>query len=458
MKHSIGYSLVSLATILLADCTVGPKYQRPAVSVPQSYYGAVPDQTANASLGDEEWWTVFQDPELQKLIHTGLKNNFDVKIAASRIAEAQAQVGITRANQLPTVGAGPSFTTESLASFAFSYFQLQALVSWTPDFWGAYRRATEAARANLLATEWNRRQVIATLVSNIAIAYFQMRELDSELAISQNTLASRRESLALTETLANGGAAALLDVRQAEQLVEEAAGTIPDTERQIGTQEDLLSTLIGDNPHTIARGEQLTEETIAPEVPAGLPSRLLERRPDILAAEQQLAAATANIGVARAAFFPSLPLTGGGGIQSSGLLGLFSGPGAAWTFSAPLTQPIFQGGRLRSDLRLTEAQQQQALLSYQQTIQTAFRQVSDALIASRKYREFRQHQELLTSAAQDAARLSDLRYRGGATSYLEVLTSQTNWYSAQLNLARSRLNESVSLVQLYTALGGGWEE
>jgi outer membrane protein, multidrug efflux system len=463
MRRTLAYSLASV-TALLAGCTVGPKYQRPAVKTPESYYNLPPGQTANGqaaggpSLGDERWWAVFKDEELQKLIRAGLENNFDVKIAASRIAQAQAQVGVARANQLPSIGAGPSVTSESLGGFSLSYIQLAALVSWTPDFWGQYRRATEAARADLLAAEWNRREVVATLVSNIAIAYFQMRELDTELEISRNTLGSRRESLALTETLSNGGAAALLDVRQAEQLVEEAAETIPDTERQIGVQEDLLSTLIGDNPHAIPRGATLTENPVPPEVPAGLPSRLLERRPDILEAEQQLAAATANIGVARAAFFPNLPLTGGGGIQSTGLLTLFSGPGAAWNFTAPLTQPIFQGGRLRSNLRLSEAQQQQALLTYRQSIQTAFRQVSDALIASRKYREFREHQELLTSAAQDAARLSDVRYRGGASSYLEVLTSQTNLFAAQLNLARARLNERLSLVQLYTALGGGWEE
>jgi multidrug efflux system outer membrane protein len=459
MKRQSAYWLTAGAALLLAGCTVGPKYQRPAaVSVPQTYYNTDPEQAAASSLGDEHWWSLFRDPELEKLIRAGLANNLEVKIAASRITEAQAQVGITRANQLPSVSAGPSFTTERLGTFSLTFFQLESLVSWNPDFWGEYRRATQAARANVLAAEWNRRQIIATLVSNIAIAYFQMRELDNELAISRSTLASRRESLALTETLANGGAAALVDVRQAEQLVEEAAETIPDTERQIGTQEDLISTLIGDNPHRIPRGEVLTEQPTPPEVPAGLPSRLLERRPDILAAEQQLVAATANIGVARAALFPSLPLTGGGGIQSSGLVSLFSGPGAAWNFTAPLTQPIFQGGRLRSNLRLSEAQQQQALLTYQQSIQTAFRQVSDALLGYRKYREFREHQQLLTSAAQDAARLSDLRYRGGATSYLEVLTSQTNWFLAQQTLARSRLNERLSLVQLYTALGGGWEE
>jgi len=442
--------------LLLAGCTVGPNYKRPAVNPPQGYYHATPDQTSVTSIGDEKWWDLFKDPQLQDLIRAGLKNNYDVQIAASRILQAQAQVGVTRADQFPTVSAGPGFTTQRLPGFTFSYFQLEALFSWNVDFWGRYRRATEAARADLLAADWNRQQVISTLVSNIVIAYFEMRELDLELAISKDTLASRQESLKLTETLANGGAAALVDVRQAEQLVETAAETIPDTERQIGVQEDLISTLSGDNPHAIARGLPLTDQPAPAEVPAGLPSRLLERRPDIQAAEQQLAAATANIGVARAAFFPTLDLTGGAGIQSTHLASLFTGPGAAWNFTSPLTQPIFEAGRLRSGLRLSEAQQQQAVLTYQQTIQTAFRQVSDALISYAKYREYREHQELLTAAAQDAARLSDLRYRAGATSYLEVLTSQTNWFSAQLNLARARLNERTSLVQLYNALGGGW--
>lgn len=459
MNHTFARALVPLSLMLLAGCTLGPKYKRPDVSVPPTYRNATASQASDvASLGDEKWWALFQDQELQKLIRAGLQNNYDVQIAASRILQAQAQVGITRADQFPRVSGGPGFTTERLPSFNFSYFQLEALFSWDLDFWGKYRRATEAARANLLAAQWNRQLVISTLVANIAIAYFEMRELDMELTIAKNTLTSRRESLALTETLANGGRAALLDVRQAEQLVETAAETIPDTERQIGLQEDLISTLAGDNPHEIARGLTLMDQPAPPEVPAGLPSRLLERRPDIRTAEEQLAAATANIGVARAAFFPSFSLTGGAGIQSVNLAGLFTGPAAAWNFSAPLTQPIFEGGRLRSNLRLSKAQQEDALLQYRQTIQTAFRQVSDALISYRKNREFREHQERLNAAAADAARLSDLRYRGGATSYLEVLTSETNWFSAQLNLARARLNERISLVQLYTALGGGWEQ
>jgi len=452
-------SILFIAVAMLAGCTVGPNYQRPVVKTPDQYYHAPATQPSDtASLGDQKWWDLFKDPQLQSLIRVGLKNNYDVQIAASRILQAQEQVGITRADQFPNIGAGPSFTSERLPGFTFQYFQIGALLSWTPDFWGRYRRATQAARANELAAEWNQREVVSTLVANIATAYFGLRELDLEIGIANQNLASRRESLKLTQTLLNGGATGLLDVRQAEQLVETAAAAIPDTERQIGVQEDLISTLIGDNPHGIERGIPITEQPEPPEVPPGLPSRLLERRPDIQAAEQQLAAATADIGVARAQLFPSVDLTGNGGMASTSLVNLFTGPGSAWNFSAPLTQPIFNAGQLRSNLRLSEAQQQQALLSYRQTIQTAFRQVSDALISYGKYREFDRHQELLTAAAADAARLSDLRYRGGATSYLEVLTSQTNYFSAQLDLARGQLNERLSLVQLYNALGGGWEQ
>lgn len=462
MMRRLVIAAAGAALLATSACTVGPEYKRPAVSTPDQFYNAVPQSGANpaadtTSLGDEKWFKLFGDPELQALIRTALTKSFDVQIAASRILQAQEQVGITRASEFPTVSAGPGFSSQKLPGFSFSYFQLQALVSWTPDFWGRYKRATEAARATETAAEWNRREILSTVVENVAVAYFQMRELDAELNISKQTLDSRRESLTLTETLLNGGATGLLDVRQAEQLVEEAAETIPDIERQIGAEEDLISTLIGDNPHPIARGEAFTDQQAPPEVPAGLPSRLLERRPDIRAAEQRLAAATADIGVARAQLFPNLPLTGGAGIQSTNFAALFTGPGAAWNFSAPFTQPIFNAGALRSNARLTEAQQQETVLTYEQTIQTAFRQVSDALMAYRKYREFREHQEKLTAAAEDAARLSDLRYRGGTTSYLEVLTSQTNYFAAQLSLSRARLNERLTLVQLYAALGGGWE-
>lgn len=448
---------IALVFLLLADCTVGPNYHRPAVDVPASYRNQ-PSAATAASLGDEKWWTVFQDEELQKLIRAALERNFDARIAATRILQAQAQVGMTRSNQFPQASVSAGYTSEKIPGFGFNVMQLEGLFSWNVDFWGQYRRATEAARASLLASEWSRRQVIATLISGVATAYFELRELDLELEIAERTLASRKESLALTQTLERGGAAGLLDVRQAEQLVETAAETIPETQRQISIQEDLISTLMGENPHDILRGRPLTEQPLSASVPAGLPSRLVERRPDIQEAEQQLIAANAEIGVARAAFFPNLPLTGSGGVESGPFSKLFTPGAAAWTFTVPITQPIFTAGRLRSNLKLVEAQQQQALLTYQQTIQTAFRQVSDALISYSKYREFRAHQESLTTAAADAANLSDVRYRGGVASYLEVLTNETNHFAAELNLARARLNETLSLVQIYNALGGGWEQ
>ena len=446
------------ATICLAGCTVGPNYHRPAVDVAPTYRNQAQDQTGS-SIGDEKWWTVFQDEELQKQIRAALEKNYDVRIAASRIVQAQAQVGIARSQQFPSVNGSFGYSGQKIPGFAFDIYQLLGSFTWDPDFWGKYRRGTEAARASLLASEWNRREVLTTVLSNVASAYFQLRELDDELEIAQRTLGSRRESLQLTETLSSGGAVGLLDVRQAEQLVETAAETIPDTERLIAQQEDLISTLMGENPHDIPRGRVLTEQPLPATVPAGLPSRLLERRPDVLQAEEQMVAANAQIGVARAQFFPDLPLTGSAGLQSVQLGNLFAGANAAaWNFSAPITQPIFTAGRLRSNLKLVEAQQEQAALTYQQTIQQAFRQVSDALIAYGKYREFREHQELLTTAAQGAANLSELRYRGGAASYLEVLTNETNYFNAELNLSRARLNERLSLVQLYIALGGGWEQ
>ena len=445
------------AAMCLAGCTVGPNYRRPAVDVPPSYRNQTADQTGN-SIGDEKWFTVFQDEQLQKLIRSALAQNYDARIAASRVLQAQAQFGVTRSYQFPTVGVSAGYLAEQFPGFGFNVIQLLGLLNWDVDFWGKYRRMTEAARANMLGAEWNRREVLRTLVASVATSYFQLRELDSELEISQRTLASRNESLQLTQTLERGGAASLLDVRQAEQLVETAAEAIPATQLEISQQEDLLSTLLGENPHDIPRGRPLTEQPLLVSIPPGLPSRLLERRPDIQRAEQDLVAANAQIGVARAAFFPSLPLTENGGVESPRFSNLLTAGAKAWNFSAPFTQQIFTAGRLKSNVRLARARQQEAVLTYQQTILTAFRQVSDALIAYRKYGEFREHQQALTTAAQGAASLSEMRFRGGATNYLEVLTNETNYFSAELNLARSQLNERLSLVQLYSALGGGWEQ
>jgi len=458
---------LSLVMLLLSGCAVGPNYKRPSVNVPGTYRGAMPSeatQPAAESLGDQKWWEVFQDKQLQDLIYTALQQNYDVRIAATRILEAQAQVGITRADQLPTVSAGAQSVdqrtprTKSFPQFESSAHQVDLSLAWELDFWGKYRRATESARANLLATEWAREAVITTLVGDVAAAYFQLRELDLELEISRRTLVSRQDSLRITQMLANGGATSMLDVRQAEQLVFTAAETIPDLERRIEQQENFISTLLGNNPGPIARGTKLTEQPHAPEIPAGLPSSLLERRPDIRQAEAQLIAANAQIGVAKAAYFPQISLTASGGYQSSALTSLFSGPAGLWSFGGSLVQPIFAGGRIRSNVKFTEARQQEAALVYQQTIQQAFRGVSDALVEYRKDREFREQQEQLAFSAQDAARLSETRYRGGATSYLEVLTNETNYFDAELGLAQAQLNELLALVRIYRNLGGGWQE
>jgi len=458
--------LISVTLLICTGCAVGPKYKRPTVSVPEGYRGLAPDagQQTSASLADEKWWTVFQDPQLQQLIRTALVQNYDVRIAATRILQAQAILGITRADQYPTITGGASTTntraqrTKVLPEFESSANEVNLSLVWELDFWGKFRRATEAARASLLATEWGKRAVISSLVSNVATAYFQLRELDLELEISKRTLDSRKQSLNLVEIRARGGVTALIDVRQSEQLVYTAAGSIPDLERRIEQQENFLSVLLGNNPGPITRGKSLVENPVLPTVPAGLPSSLLEKRPDIQATEQQLVAANARIGVAKAAYFPQITLTAIAGYQSPALTDLFTGPAGFWNFGGQLLQPIFTGGRIRSNVRLTEAQQQEAVLFYQSTIQQAFREVSDSLIAYRKDQEFRQQQELLAVAAEDTVRLANVRYSGGVSSYLEVLDSDTRYFDAQLALAQAQLNERLALVQLYNALGGGWEQ
>jgi multidrug efflux system outer membrane protein len=486
-NRSVAFLPFSLGlAIILTGCAVGPNYKRPAVDVPAAYRETKEDVTAatpaaNApqpsapagtatiqepatSLGDEKWWDVFQDKELQGLIRTALKNNYDVRIAATRVLQAQAQLGITRADQLPSLSAGGNITSQQspqngpIPSFETTRGQLNASAAWNLDFWGKYRRATEGARANLLANQWAQKEVISTLVGSVAFNYFQLRQLDLELEISKRTLTSRRDSLQLTQTLEQHGISSLLDVRQSEQLVYTAATEIPDLERRITLEENALSILLGRNPGDIPRGLKLTEQPHAPEVPAGLPSSLLARRPDILQAEASLVAANAQIGVARAAYFPQISLTGTAGYESSALTNLFTGPAGIWNLAGSFSQPIFQGGRLKSNVRLAEAQREQSLLTYQQVIQGAFRDVSDALVAYRKNQEFRIQQEHLVEAAQDAARLSEVRFKSGTTDYLEVLTNNTNSFSAELGLAQAQGNELTALVQLYQALGGGWQQ
>jgi multidrug efflux system outer membrane protein len=463
----LGRLSISLPVLLLAACTVGPKYQRPTANVPGEYRGVAAAGTAAASsesLGDAKWWTVLQDEQLQSLIRMALAQNYDVRIAAERVLAAQAFLRIARSDQYPSAGVGVGATTERQSASPGSspsrwdYIQVGTKASWDIDFWGKYRKATEAARANLAQTEWGRRAVVSTLVADVASAYFRLRALDLDLEITQRTLASRQESLRLTKLLADKGAASLVDVRQAEQLVYVASASLPNLQRQIEQEENYISFLLARNPGPITRGRSLTDQARPPVVPTGLPSQLLERRPDIHEAEEQLIAANAQIGVARAAYFPSISLTGAAGFVSSALTKLFTKPAGAWDVSGSVAQPLFTGGKLQANVRLAEAQQQQALLAYRQTIQNAFRDVSDALVAYQKSREVREQQELLAAAAQDSARLAHVRYDGGSSTYLEVLTSETNYLGAELNLTQARLNEMLSLVQIYSALGGGWQQ
>jgi len=486
-------TLSSVAIIAsIAGCKVGPNYKRPVVATPASYRGALaPDIAANATttplgatstpLGAQKWMTVFTDPVLQGLITEALKNNYDVKIAADRVLEEQAQVGVTKAAEYPTLSAGASYTALGLPSSLLNslnnssssnssssnkntqtnFFSggLTASVAWNLDFWGYYRRQTEAARASLRATEWAQQTTYSSLVENVATSYYQLRTLDAELDITKSTLAARKQSLDLTQKLEQGGSDSMAEVRQAEELYYTAEAQIPDLERQIEQQENNLSLLLGRAPGTIARSgaEHSVADAAHPaEVPVGLPSDLLERRPDVRRAEELLIQANANIGVARAQFFPQLSLSGTGGVGSSQLKGLVDSGNAYYYAAGSLAQPIFDAGKIRSNYHLAEAKHKELLDTYQQTIAGALRDVSNALVAYNKSRDYREQQEKQTAASADAVRLARMRYNSGYTSYLEVLTTDTNLYNSQLTLEGARQQEAVSLVQLYNALGGGW--
>ena len=459
-------ALLPVVIVALAGCAVGPNYKRPIVNLPTDYRAAARAQSDSAaSLGNEKWWDVYQDPVLAQLIHSALQQNYDVRIAATRVLEAQAQLGITRANQFPSasVGAGVFSQQNAKVSSLFPAYevnagQLNLSVIWNLDFWGKYRRQTDESRAQLLATKWGQQAVISSLVANAATAYFQLRALDAELEIAKRTLGSRQQSLQLTRVLETHGSSSDLDVSQSEQLVYTASETIPDLERQIEQQENALSILLGENPGSIPRGNPLTQQPVPDTVPVGLPSELLERRPDVREAEANMMAANAQIGVAKASFFPSISLTGAGGLESNALHHFLQQPSQTWNAGLGITQPIFEGGALRSQLRLARAQWQESVLSYQQTVQNSLGQVSNALVAYDKDRQFREQQELLAQAAERSDRLSLVLYRNGGASYLQVLTNETNYFSAELNLVDAQLNERLALVQLYQALGGGWQQ
>jgi len=453
-----------LATLVVAGCTVGPDYKRPKVDVPSTFRGEEPGAAAS-SLGDVSWWKVFEDETLQQLIRTALQANYDLNIAAARVLEARAQVTIVRSFQFPEVNASGSATYQRVEG-KLTPFQFQDTFapsagfdfSFELDFWGRLRRATQAARAELLASEDARRFVITTLVTDVASTYLQLRSFDGELEVSRRTLAARQDSLKLVQMRERGGVAAMIDVRQAEILVAQASEAVVEAERQLEQTENALSVLLGRNPEAIPRGRPLAQQLTLPLVPTGVPSSLLERRQDVRQAEAQLAAATARIGVAKADYFPRVFLSGaaaGGGVL---LDGRWVGPQGIFQLGPSMSVPIFNMGRTKAGVDSAESRAQQAVLSYQQTILQAFRDVSDALVEHRKKREFRVQQEALAVAAGDTSRLANIRYRGGVSSYLEVLDSERQYFDAELGLVRSQRDEFLAVVRLYRALGGGWQE
>jgi multidrug efflux system outer membrane protein len=472
MKHPrIHFILLVLLmpASLLPGCKVGPNYRKPVVSVPATYHGPNdnPEDQAQeqaASFADLPWWQVFQDSVLQDLIRRTLKQNYDLQTATEKITQARAQLTVTHSNQLPQVSlAGYGTDERAFSGFPFKtkYATYAADVTFQLDLFGQLRRATESARAQLFSTEYAQKTEILTLVSDVASDYFVLLSLDLQLQITRDTIKTQEDAVKLTRYRLEHGVATKLDVLQAKQVLDTANAQLPELQRQIGLEEDAISILVGDYPHSITRGLRMVDQQLPPEVPAGLPSSLLARRPDISQAEQNLISANAQIGVAKAAFFPQINFTGtGGGAagRSTVFTSLLDTNIGTWGVAGQITQPIFEGGRLRGNLRYAESQQRQSLIAYKQAIQLAFRDVSDALIAYQKYYEVRVAQQNTVQDLSDSVGTSLKRYRGGIATYLEVLDNQRSLFSAQLTLAQDRGNEFQSLVQLYKALGGGWKQ
>lgn len=466
----IGAIVLALAFLALttAGCTLGPKYQRPAMALPDQFRGAS-EPSATASLADRKWVGLFQDDTLRQLVNTALEHNFDARIAVEHVLEARAQLGITRANQFPLASGQAGFTTQGtslLASgFAYppgtnlnvSYTSVAGTVTWDADLWGRLRRQTEAARAQYLASDEGRRAVIVSLVGDVMDSYFALIEQDLELTIATQTRDVANNSMRLTQIRHDRGAASSLDIYQAQQLLFTATSQISSTQRQIGETENALSLLTGAAPHEIVRTAKLEQIPLPPELPAGLPSALLARRPDILEAEQNLIAANAQIGAVRASYFPDISLTAMFGQESRELLNLLTAPAREFSVAPATLFPIFRAGQIRSAIRLTEAQEREALLDYQKTVYTALRDVSDALIDHDRTRDQRAEEEKLVNALSETVRVATMRYQGGLDSYLQVLDAQRDLFQGQLTLSQLRLQEVQSVVQLYRALGGGWQ-
>lgn len=449
--------------LCLSGCLMGPDYVRPSVETPATFRFS---DSTQAQIVDTAWWAQFGDPVLNELISTALAQNRDLKIAAARVDEFRGQFVTTRSQLFPQISAGFNAGRQRVSPLAqsslpagigtdYTSFNATLPISWEIDVFGRVRRQTEAARANLLASEEGQRATLLTLVASVATSYINLRSLDQQLEIARATAASRASSVKVFKLRFEGGQISQVELAQSQSEYEASLADIPAIEAQIGQQEDALSVLLGRNPGPVLRGRTL-DELQAPGVPAGLPSELLARRPDVLQAEQNLVAANALIGAARALYFPQISLTGLLGSSSTQLSRLFSGPANTWAFAGALTQPIFSAGNIAGQVEQAKARQQQALYTYQKAVQSAFQEVSDALLGVGKSRERLVAQERQVDALSTYAKLARQRYEGGYTSYMEVLDAERSLFSAQLAYTQTRGNEYTSLVTLYKALGGGW--
>jgi multidrug efflux system outer membrane protein len=451
--------------LFVSGCMMGPNYQRPTVDTPQTW--RFEDKEAK-DTANTAWWEQFGDPVLNDLIQTALKGNKDVKIAAARVEQFVGQYGTTRAALFPQVGAGASYGRQRVSELSgpvplevsggnptFNSSQVFLNASWEIDLWGKLRRATEAARADLLSTEEARRGVILSLVTSVASTYIDLRDLDKQLIIAKQTAKSREESYDLFQKRFKGGVISELELNQVKSEYEQALSTIPQFEKSVAQVENFLSTLLGRNPGPIPRGKTI-DELMLPAVPAGLPSEVLLNRPDIRQAEQDLISANARIGVARSLYFPTISLTGFLGFASNDLSDLFKGPAKTWGWAAPIAAPIFTAGAIAGQVKSAEAVQQQVLFSYEKSIQSAFREVDDALIDQNRTTEQLGAQGRQVNSLRDYARIARLRYDNGYTSYIEVLDAERSLFNAELSYAQTQGVLFQALIGLYKAMGGGW--
>jgi multidrug efflux system outer membrane protein len=451
---------------LLSGCAVGPNYQRPKVDVPVEYRDAE-RASQQASIADLPWWEVFKDERLKNLVQTALVNNYDLRIAITRIEQSRQLAAQARAQYFPFLNysTGASYGKNEFAGAIVpsgdggierGAFAAVASASWEADVWGRLRRENEAARAQYLGTEEARRGVMLSLVTDVAQAYFELLELDLQLQIARDTTQSFSQSLKLFNQRLEGGVASKLDTSRAAGALATAAASIPEIERQIAIKENQISVLLGNNPDSIPHTAKLLEQVVLPDIPAGLPSALLERRPDILTAEQQLRSANAQIGVATANFFPRIGLTALFGRASSPLSSLSSGQSTVWSIAGDVAGPIYQGGALRAQKRQSVAFWEQTKLQYEQTAQVAFQDVSNALVSRQKFEVIRDEQAHAVEAYRESVKVSFQRYVAGKASYFEVLDAQLELYPAENALAATELSRRTVIVQLYKALGGGW--